>query len=246
MFKNCRKLNSIVLPNTLATIGDKAFAGCVSLAQINLPDSITTIGESCFDSCAISSVYIPAALTDLGIAAFAHCHRMQHIDVDTANPKYLSQQGVVYNKTPLQLVYSWHILTSYDRVYRYDYFKPTVSNNNRFDSNGDCACGPLIPAGAALIHFPAGRNGRFVVPDFVKRIETRAFEGSAMLDSLAISDSVLSIGSSAFRSCSALAAVRLPRVLYNIGTEMFKDCRNLREITLPANIYRIRTSMFEN
>ena len=44
-------LISINIPNSITTIGDRAFYGCESLIKINIPNSVTTIGEGAFLGC---------------------------------------------------------------------------------------------------------------------------------------------------------------------------------------------------
>ena len=58
-----------------------------------------------------------------------------------------------------------------------------------------------------LITYPAGKWGNFTVPDGVKMICSRAFEGAARLYEVTIPDSVTSINGRAFKNCSALRKV---------------------------------------
>ena len=47
-FKECRKLQKIVFPNTLISIGDGAFFRCTSLKEVLMPKSVKIIGEYAF------------------------------------------------------------------------------------------------------------------------------------------------------------------------------------------------------
>ena len=47
-FRWCRFLNSLTLPASLTSIGDRAFYGCNSLNSLTLPSSVTNIGEGAF------------------------------------------------------------------------------------------------------------------------------------------------------------------------------------------------------
>ena len=42
---------SVLLPETVTSIGDHAFADCEALRQVIIPESVTTIGENVFDGC---------------------------------------------------------------------------------------------------------------------------------------------------------------------------------------------------
>eukprot|EP00941_MAST-03F_sp_MAST-3F-sp1_P006168 g6168.t1 len=46
-------LESVTLPDTLTTIGEKAFQGCRELDKLVLPGTLTTIGESAFENCTL-------------------------------------------------------------------------------------------------------------------------------------------------------------------------------------------------
>ena len=50
-FIGCLFLKSLVLPDSVTSIGDKAFWGCKSLKSLVIPDSVTCIGEGAFQYC---------------------------------------------------------------------------------------------------------------------------------------------------------------------------------------------------
>ncbi len=73
-FENCAHLASVSLPAGLRSIGAKAFASCAVLTRIDIPAGVTTIGASAFERCyALSTVYLPASLTSIGDRAFSYC-----------------------------------------------------------------------------------------------------------------------------------------------------------------------------
>ena len=56
-FQGCSSLTSIVLPDSLVSIGDNAFSGCSSLTSITIPASVINFGGGSFSGCsALSSV----------------------------------------------------------------------------------------------------------------------------------------------------------------------------------------------
>ena len=57
-FSNNTSIKSVVLPNSIKTIGGNTFSGCASLTSINIPDSVTYIGSQVFDNCTnLETVY---------------------------------------------------------------------------------------------------------------------------------------------------------------------------------------------
>ena len=63
-------LTSVVIPNSVTTIGNYAFGGN-NLTSVVIPDSVTTIGNGAFYSNNLTSVVIPDSVTTIGNYAFA-------------------------------------------------------------------------------------------------------------------------------------------------------------------------------
>jgi hypothetical protein len=64
------QLTSVIIPDTVAHIGDGAFANNL-LTSIAIPDSVTHIGREAFASNLLTSVTIPSGVTYIRSAAFA-------------------------------------------------------------------------------------------------------------------------------------------------------------------------------
>ena len=71
-FSTCTSLTSIVIPNSVVSIGDGAFSRCSSLSNIVIPDSVTAIGDYAFYYCSLSNIVIPDSVTAIGICAFPY------------------------------------------------------------------------------------------------------------------------------------------------------------------------------
>ena len=50
-FKDCKKLNNLILPDSLTVIGVSAFQGCSSIESINIPKAVTNISNLAFADC---------------------------------------------------------------------------------------------------------------------------------------------------------------------------------------------------
>lgn len=100
-------ITSLILPNSLTTIGQEAFSGCYQLAEItwpdnkgfteingfdhctSLPDSIfeslpvtvTSIGYEAFLGCRFSSVSLPGTIETIGERAFAYNYNLKSLSL---------------------------------------------------------------------------------------------------------------------------------------------------------------------
>ena len=79
-FSTCTSLTSIVIPNSVVSIGDSAFSRCSSLSNIVIPNSVTDIGNSAFSDCSsLSNIVIPDSVTAIGNFAFWGCSSLSNI-----------------------------------------------------------------------------------------------------------------------------------------------------------------------
>jgi len=68
---NAAPFKSIVLPDTIKTIGDDAFRWATGLENLSIPDGVTHIGNYVFLQClSLSYISIPESVTSIGINVF--------------------------------------------------------------------------------------------------------------------------------------------------------------------------------
>ena len=81
-FYLCRNLTSVLIPDTVTSIGSSAFGKCASLQSIDLPDSITKISRGSFYECtSLQSINLPDSITNIENAAFYGCTSLQSINL---------------------------------------------------------------------------------------------------------------------------------------------------------------------
>ena len=72
-FQNFR-IGELVMPDTITTIGEKAFSGCGKLKTVNIPKNVTIIGAEAFFNCFnIVSVTLSENIKEIGNKAFKQC-----------------------------------------------------------------------------------------------------------------------------------------------------------------------------
>lgn len=70
----------IKIPDSVETIGSRAFYWCRNLKKITLPSALKTLSLNTFTYCtSLSDVYLPASLTDIGSNIFFQCSSLTNI-----------------------------------------------------------------------------------------------------------------------------------------------------------------------
>lgn len=73
-FYNKTNVKSIVIPDSVITIGNKAFWNCKSLREITIPETVKSIGTGTFKKClSLTEITIPGKITAIEGAMFAGC-----------------------------------------------------------------------------------------------------------------------------------------------------------------------------
>ena len=84
-FYQCTSLTSITIPEGVTSIGGSAFNSCTSLTSITIPNSVTSISEGAFNSCSsLTSITIPSSVTSIGENAFYRCSRLTSITIPSS------------------------------------------------------------------------------------------------------------------------------------------------------------------
>ena len=214
-FQNCTNLKSINFPGKLTTIEDWAFAGCSALESISLPNSLTTIGGNVFRECSsLTSVVIPDSVTYIGMASFIDCSSLKSAVLGrgmTQTARYMFG-----NCTSLESVVIPETITT---LFNYTFY------NTGFKS--------------------------FTIPQSVTKIGSYLFESSKSLTEVTIHDKVTEIGNAAFNKCSALTAIySMPIIPYTIGaTDVFKTNNAETKIYVPSGsvkAYKSLWTQYEN
>lgn len=79
-FQGLEFVDTIVLPESLISIGDNAFSKCGNLISIEIPKTVTRMGESAFSECSkLASMAIPKNVTYIGNYAFWECRNLTSI-----------------------------------------------------------------------------------------------------------------------------------------------------------------------
>ena len=217
-------------------------------SQVRIPESVlfdgapwtvVAIADLAFfsDSCgeATKSVFIPSTVTDIGNWAFSSAC-IEHLEVDSANDSYWSEDGVIFEKHS-------NILVRY----------PPAKQGSSYavsEDVSDIAAGAFLDAyGLETVYI--GANVIFIEPYAFQRCEGLAevyfqggrlreigeygFSGCISLESVVIPEGLTSIGYGAFSDCTQLATVYIPSTVSSIGDSVFNGCASLADFDLSSD-----------
>ena len=84
--------DTIVIPNSVASIGDRAFSICKSLQSIVIPESVTLIGDRAFHFCqSLQSIVIHDSVTEIGRHSFEYCSSLQSIVIPKGTKEHFKE-----------------------------------------------------------------------------------------------------------------------------------------------------------
>ena len=76
------EITNLIIPNSVTSIGDRAFYDCEGLTSVTIPNSVTSIGYYAFEKCSgLTSVTIPNSVTSIRDRAFYGCSGLTSVTI---------------------------------------------------------------------------------------------------------------------------------------------------------------------
>ena len=269
-FRNCKKLESVILPEGLLSIGDYAFAGCSGLTgELIIPESVTRIGCYAFNGCAglTGELVIPNSVVELkeksGYAsAFEGCKGFTSLKLseNLTNIPLGSFAGCTGLSGKLTIPSS--VLTIQDGGGRSGAFQNCTGLTSivlgtglqKIGSKSFQGCSGLtgelvIPESVTTIGSGAfqncrGLSGSLTIPAAVTVIDNNSFENCVGLLEIKFETGIKIIGGYAFKECTGVTSVTIGESVETIGEGAFRNCKGLTEISIPESVQTIGQSAF--
>lgn len=205
-------------------------------AVVNIPSEIngtpvTTIGNAAFRDSSVTSVTIPASVTEIGSNAFAGCTNLTSVTYGGDWSKLTIQSGnpAVEDAVNAQLFdFAFTPDNTAVIVKKYNGTAADVTIPSHYKSK------PVTMIDHAAFHDSAVTS--VTIPDSVTSIPDDAFAFCSQLTNISIPNSVTFIGFSAFNSCTSLKSITLPSSLSTIQSSAFYNCGNLETIRIPVSV----------
>lgn len=215
-FQNAPNLKTVILPDTIRTIGYFAFAECKKLTSINIPYMVTELNSSFgFD-----------LLPNL---AYEEDDKAYYLG-DEHSPYSVMVKAKDSGVTEFEVEYSVRI------IYARAFYGCTALTDITIYENVRLIGEQAFSGCGALKNV--------TLPYGVSTLGKGVFKDCISLETIDIPDTVRSIGEQAFGGCIALCAVKLPCYLSRIEQLTFEGCVSLTDIYIPERIAYIGNAAF--
>ena len=208
-FKDSFQLENVFLGENVKKLPNYIFNSCKYIKKITLPASLSQIGEMVFYNCdSLKEVKIPESVLSIGIGAFSHCANLEYIYVDSRNPKYYSDNGVLWNN------YQYKLLAFPGGKEEY-----------------------VIPGNITYIESYAFAGttelSNITIPETLSEMGKNVFQDAIGLESVIFNYSYLP--ENTFLNCVQLNDLQLGNNVLGIDFGALSGCTNLKELIIPEN-----------
>lgn len=237
-FENMMLLRSVILPDTIHTIGCGSFSGTKLNSALVIPNSVIKVNGSAFYGCRADLV-LPDYLEYVGPLAFSE-------------PQ--SDGNVVSGELKLPSTLKFIGEAAFSKAKFYGIFNLPSNleqlNVSAFEGCGDGLDGNIvipstlttIPSASLCAKFKNGVN--LNLHNGVERIEEGAFAGLKINNELLLPSNLTYIGPKAFRDAQLKGPISFPNGLMFLGAESFENTKISGVLNFPINIPVIGRATF--
>ena len=230
-FADCA-ITKIVLPESLKTIGKQAFASSENLKEIKLPPTIVSLGAGVFTNTGLESITIPDSISSIPDGAFGYCEELTSINLPSTIVS-IGDEAFIGDRALIGFVAPPNLTSIGNSAFAGCVSVSELKLNSILETIGDNA-------------FKKTSIKTVVLPTSVYLVGAYAFSDCAQLTSVQFMSSTGHIGPSAFSGCATLSKLSLPKDLEEIPENLCESCTSLKSITIPSNVFSIGSNAFKN
>ena len=177
LFKN------VEMPNSVTSVGERAFSSCVLLENVKFSNSLTSIGRYAFYNCGLLSIEVPSTVTSFGEHAFLGCSSLTKVNY-------------------LGTIDQWATIS-----FNVNAYSNPLSHTDELYINNELVTDVVLTTAKKVSNFAfynCDSLTSVTIGQSVTSIGFSSFNNCDSLTSIEIPESVTSIGSNAFYNCTSL------------------------------------------
>lgn len=231
-FEGMSGLSSVILPDSVRSIGTYAFQNCSNLTSINIPNGVTSIETNTFNGCSsLTEIIIPDSVTSIAYNAFTDCNTVKTLVTGNG----LTSLDYLPITSALESITIGDSITEIDSR-KFEGFtnltSVTFAENSQLTTIGEFA------------FYQCTSLKSIDIPDSVTIIGEQAFNSCSSLESVEISENATQLLESTFFQCTSLKSVIIPDSVTTVGMSVFSGCTNLESVKIGAGMTEIGNFMF--
>ena len=229
-----------IIPNSVTSIGERAFSGRFGLTSITIPNSVTSIGWSAFEN---TGIYHNEANWENGVLYISNCliaakNAISGSYAIKEDTRILAGEAFAYCHSLTSITIPESVTSIGDKAFRDCSSLKSVVWNAKKCEDFTYNFNPFNGSQSQITSF--------IIGDRVEHIPAYLCYNMASLTSVTIPSSVTSIGNAAFLKCSRLCSITIPNSVTSIGSSAFEDCSSLISVTIPNSVTSIGRWAFYN
>lgn len=211
-FRNCKYLDTVILPSSVRLIGYRAFENS-GLKYLHIPNGVLTIELEAFKDCeALSSLIIPHTVRCFGSNILLGCVNIKEICVP--EDFMLINRNIIDKEIFPPYIQQFLVEIDRDEIcnlnsYTYEINKSpySLSKNRNYIYSLD---------NHVLLRFNRLYSGEFIIPTDIEKIGDYAFAGCRNLTKVIMHSKITKIGSNVFEDCNNLVNITIPESIKNL------------------------------
>ena len=253
-FYNNKTLTSVVLPDSVKTIGEGAFTNCSNLRSVSLGGGLTSIGVQAFVLTNITSIAIPDSVETIGRIAFTRCDSLVSVSIgsgiESIGESAFAECGQLSSITlpDKAISYGDYVFQKCQSLKGTAFLPSAMKEIPKGIFNKAGILSITWPSGVTSIGESAFADCKITqahIPSTVKTISRAAFAECAELTEASLPTGLTSVGISLFAGCSKLSALVLPDDMTEIPEFMFNGTA-IRTLALPDHVTKLKDYAFKD
>ena len=200
-FGGCQSLKTIKIPSGVTAIPDRCFLECSSLESVTIPEGVTTLGLYAFSNCRFKTLTLPSTITKIDDGVFSHNNNLRTITCNAVTPPMLGDNVFYYSatssvKVPLQSIAAYRQADGWKNISEY-YVYEVISDGVTYRIDDKAAYVRAVDKTVSEICL--AENVAFEGAQYpLYKIADKAFAGNGSITLVTVPATVETIGSNAF------------------------------------------------